>query len=143
MHTHLGLPFTFPGIFTVLIIFSICAEAQEILFRQTVIDNNVSGHREVADMDLDGRPDVILAHSEKPGYPVSWYRAPEDPGNQPWTEHVIGRVDKCHNLKVADFDLDGDPDVLVGTLPNFPHEAPHHFGIYINHGIHWNGTGRS
>jgi len=95
-------------------------------------DNN--GKVTVADMNLDGRPDMILAHSEKPGYPVSWYEAPEDPVNQPWTEHLIGRIDKCHNLKVADFDLDGDPDVLAGTLPNFPHEAPHHFGIFINRG---------
>ena len=100
-------------------------------------DNN--GKVTVADMNLDGRPDVLLAHSEKPGYPVSWYAAPVDPKKDPWTEHVIGWMDKCHNLKVADFDLDGDPDVMAGTLPNYPHEAPHHFGIYVNryNAIHW------
>jgi hypothetical protein len=90
-------------------------------------------------MNQDGRLDVLLAHSEKPGYPVSWYAAPVDPKTDSWTEHVIGWMDKCHNLKVADFDLDGDPDVMAGTLPNYPHEAPHHFGIYMNlHGAkHW------
>jgi hypothetical protein len=100
-------------------------------------DNNVKVS--VADMNLDGRLDVLLAHSEKPGYPVSWYAAPVDPETDPWTEHVIGWIDKCHNLKVADFDLDGDPDVMAGTLPNLPSEAPHHFGIYINqqHAQHW------
>lgn len=100
-------------------------------------DNN--GKVTVADMNHDGRPDVLLSHSEKPGYPVSWYAAPVDPKTDPWAEHVIGWMDKCHNLKVADFDLDGDPDVLAGTLPNFPHEAPHHFGIYLNlqDGVHW------
>lgn len=65
----------------------------------------------VADMDMDDWSDVILAHSEKPGYPVSWYRNPGDPANGLWTENVIGRIDKCHNLKVADFDFDGDPDI--------------------------------
>lgn len=88
----------------------------------------------VADINLDGWPDVVLAHSEKPGYPVSWYQNPENPVNSKWTEHVIGRIDKCHNLKVADFDMDGDPDVLAGTLPNFPEEAPHKFGIFVNRG---------
>ena len=61
----------------------------------------------VADMNLDGRPDVLLAHSEKPGYPVSWYAAPVDPKTDPWAEHVIGWMDKCHNLKVADLILTG------------------------------------
>ena len=100
-------------------------------------DNN--GKVTVADMNLDGRPDVVLAHSEKPGYPVSWYAAPVDPKTDPWAEHVIGWVDKCHNLKVADFDMDGDPDVMAGTLPNLPQEAPHHFGIFINRqdAMHW------
>jgi len=94
----------------------------------------------VADMNLDEWPDVLLAHSEKPGYPVSWYQNQGNAAKDGWTEHVIGRIDKCHNLKVADFDLDGDPDVLTGTLPNLVQEAPHKFGIFINHGnaLKWN-----
>ncbi|MFX0145985.1 MAG: FG-GAP repeat domain-containing protein [Candidatus Hodarchaeota archaeon] len=91
----------------------------------------------IADLSEDGRPDVLLSHSEKPGYPVSWYEAPLDPKNGKWKEHVIGQIDYCHNLKPADFDNDGDDDVLAGEMPRY--EAPHPVVIFINQagGIRW------
>jgi hypothetical protein len=88
----------------------------------------------VAEMNKDGRPDVLLSHSEKAGFPVSWYEAPADPKNGTWKEHIIGHVDKCHNLKAADFDNDGDIDVLAGEMPNIAKEAPHPVLIFINQG---------
>lgn len=93
----------------------------------------------VADMNKDGRLDVLLSHSEKAGYPVSWYEAPANPKKGRWKEHVIGNVDKCHNLKAADFDNDGDLDVLAGEMPNIPKEAPHPVVVFINQGnsIRW------
>jgi len=86
----------------------------------------------VADMNKDGRLDVLLSHSEKAGYPICWYEAPGDPTKSPWKEHVIGQLDKCHNLKAADFDKDGDLDVLAAEMPNIPGEAPHPVVIFIN-----------
>ncbi len=88
----------------------------------------------VADMNKDGRLDVVIAHAEKAGFPVAWYEAPLDPKGGPWAERVIGRIDKCHSLKVADFDNDGDWDVLVGEMPNIPKEAPFPVGIFVNQG---------
>jgi len=88
----------------------------------------------VADMNKDGRPDVLLSHPEKAGYPVSWYEAPASPVKGQWKERVIGRVDKCHNLKAADFDNDGDLDVLAGEMPNIPKEAPYPVMVFINQG---------
>ncbi len=88
----------------------------------------------IADMNKDGRLDVLLSHSEKAGYPISWYEAPGDPTKSPWKEHVIGRIDKCHSLKAADFDKDGDLDVLAAEMPNIPGEAPHPVVIFINKG---------
>lgn len=70
----------------------------------------------VADVDGNGRNDVVLSHSEYTGYPVAWYSA-SDPRNGPWTEHVIVPVcDACHNLQVADFNGDGKQDVLYGGM---------------------------
>lgn len=93
----------------------------------------------VGDMNRDGCLDILLSHSEKAGYPVSWYEAPVDPRDGVWTEHVIGYVDKCHNLKMADFDNDGDLDVLAGEMPNVRAEAPHPVLIFVNQadGLKW------
>jgi len=94
----------------------------------------------VADMNKDGCLDVLLSHSEKAGFPVSWYQAPADPKKGAWKEHVIGHIDKCHNLKTADFDNDGDLDVLAGEMPNIPKEAPHPVVVFINQAdaLAWN-----
>lgn len=67
------------------------------------------------DLDGDGRAEVVLAHSERAGFPVSWYGA-ADPRTGPWTEHVLAtNLSAVHTLQVADFDGDGRPDVLAGV----------------------------
>ena len=88
----------------------------------------------VVDMNGDGCLDIVINNAENKGFPVSWYQAPVDPKNGKWIEHVIGQVDKCHSLKIADFDNDGDLDVLAGEMPNFPEEAPHPVLVFINLG---------
>jgi hypothetical protein len=60
--------------------------------------------------------------------------APRDPAAGKWKERIIGKVDKCHNLKAADFDNDGDLDVLAAEMPNIPKEAPHPVMVFINQG---------
>ncbi len=86
----------------------------------------------VADMNNDGCLDVLFSQSEQPGYPVSWYQAPPDPLKGKWIEHQIGKVDYCHNLKTADFDLDGDLDVLAGEQPG--NQTPNPLMIFVNQG---------
>ncbi len=88
----------------------------------------------VADMNADGRLDIIIDQAEDKGYPVSWYEAPLDPKKGPWVEHVIALVDKCHSLKIADFDNDGDLDVFAAEMPNLVQEAPHPVMIFVNQG---------
>ena len=85
----------------------------------------------VVDVDKDGRLDVLLSHSERPGYPVSWYEA-SDPKNGPWTEHKIAQVDYCHTLQVVDMDNDGDLDVVVGEMPKS--SGPDEVMVFVNVG---------
>jgi len=42
---------------------------------------------QVADIDGNGKTDVVISHSESPDYPISWYSA-EDPEGI-WIEHII------------------------------------------------------
>lgn len=71
----------------------------------------------VADMNKDGRPDVVLSVSEGKGG-VSWFEAPENTRSGAWVEHPIEAevLEGAHSLQVADFDFDGDPDVLVAEM---------------------------
>ncbi len=65
-----------------------------------------------ADLDGDGKSEIIISHSERNGYPVAWYKRTE----RGWIENVIcDSLSSCHTLQVFDFDLDGDLDVLAGS----------------------------
>lgn len=66
------------------------------------------------DITGDGRAEVFISHSERKGYPVSWYHS-RDPRQGRWTEHIIAKeMAAAHTLQVFDMDLDGDYDVLAG-----------------------------
>lgn len=91
-----------------------------------------------ADLDGDKKSEVFISHSERNGYPVSWYQRTEDG----WVEHVVvDSLSSCHTLQVFDFDLDGDLDVLAGVNAHravnigkkvFP------VNIYLNDGTNMN-----
>ena len=71
----------------------------------------------VADMNKDGRPDVVLSVSEGKGS-LSWFESPKNPRTEDWIEHPIEKniLEGAHSLQVADFDGDGRPDVLVAEM---------------------------
>ncbi len=68
----------------------------------------------LADLDGDGRLDAVVGFEaiSKPG-DVVWFRQGADPLS-PWERHHIGTVVGPMSLDVADFDGDGDLDVVVG-----------------------------
>lgn len=94
-------------------------------------DNNCQVNRD--DINGDGLLDVIISNSEKEGYPVSWYQAPKDPINGTWKEHVIDQLDYCHTLQIADFDNDGDLDVLAAEMVKG--NDPDKMVLYLNDGV--------
>jgi len=86
----------------------------------------------VADMNEDGRLDVILTESETT-HQVSWFEAPEDPAQGGWAEHVIWpSLEKGHSLGVADLDNDGDLDVATAEMHQS--EDPDEVVVFINQG---------
>ncbi len=77
-------------------------------------DNN--SQIRLGDINADGLLDIVISHSEKEGYPLYWYRAPLDPINGTWKEYQIAPMDYCHTVQIADFDNDGDLDILAAEM---------------------------
>ncbi|MBK1701571.1 hypothetical protein CKO22_11755 [Thiococcus pfennigii] len=100
----------------------------------------------LADVNRDGRVDVVLSASEGVGG-LSWFEAPADPRAAHWVEHAIeadGELEGAHSLQVADFDDDGDLDVLVAEMHTSRHRR---ILVYLNEGdgfrralLAWHGS---
>jgi hypothetical protein len=86
---------------------------------------------EVADVNRDGRNDIVLAASESEGR-LSWYEAPAAPRTGSWTEHVVGAsVGFVHQFVVADLDRDGSLDIAFAEMS---HSATKRIAWYRNDG---------
>jgi hypothetical protein len=77
----------------------------------------------VGDFDGDGRSDVAFSQSERAGHAVTWYGSPTPRVAGSWTGHPVAVIDFCHNLQAADWDGDGDEDLLVGGMPQSQHRG--------------------
>jgi len=67
---------------------------------------------DLADVNGDGRLDAVIALEN--GTDVWWFEAPENPTGE-WTQHKIGVIaGQGFSMDTADFDGDGDPDVVIG-----------------------------
>jgi hypothetical protein len=88
----------------------------------------------VADIDGDGRNDIVLTPTERSDqtYKTAWYQAPAERTSSNWTEHIIENNIQCvtHALGVYDFDCDGDMDVFTAEMEQS--KDPDEVRIYYN-----------
>jgi hypothetical protein len=89
---------------------------------------------QVADINGDALPDVVLSPSELRGnfYKISWFERPSNPQQGNWTEHIIAQRVECviHGLVTADMNGDGAIDVVAAEM----HQGtdPDEVVVYIN-----------
>jgi hypothetical protein len=85
-----------------------------------------------ADLNADGRMDVVITISENHNGRIVWYEAPTEPGDPAWTPHLVDDdVDYVHTLHVRDLDADGDLDILFAEMAQSDRKR---VGIYLNVG---------
>ncbi|HAM10652.1 MAG: hypothetical protein A2X04_16865 [Bacteroidetes bacterium GWF2_41_9] len=90
---------------------------------------------DVADINNDGRPDILYSPSELRGdyYRISWFEAPKDPASI-WKEHIVADSVETvlHSIGAADFDLDGKIDIVVAEMQQGV--DPDEVAVYYNRG---------
>jgi hypothetical protein len=82
----------------------------------------------VADLDGDGRLEIVVAEGESNPARLVWFKGPT------WLAHPL-RADLFHphSLQIADFNGDGLPDIFAGEMGLGRHKNPRLF-IYVNLG---------
>jgi len=89
---------------------------------------------QVADLDRDGRSDIVLA-SEESDHGLAWYSRSGNETN--WIKHVVADsgYEGVHSLQLADFDLDGDLDIFCAEMHQSGYiesRPPHKIAVFEN-----------
>lgn len=76
---------------------------------------NAADRIALADIDSDSRLDLVVSEETggTSGAGTWWFQCPPDPTDA-WTRFEIARQATVNSMEVADFDADGDPDVITG-----------------------------
>jgi hypothetical protein len=90
----------------------------------------------VADINRDGRNDLVMTENEIRGGRIAWLENVGGKGLQ-WTVHLLSAADAAtrgayHSLAVADFDRDGDADVFTVEMEGIKGDRPPRWFIWEN-----------
>jgi len=90
-----------------------------------------------ADINLDGRLDVVITDGENRGALIAWLEAPLDPKSGNWKSHFLPKGDDAargayHSLAVEDFDGDGDLDIFTVEMEAVRGERPPRWFLWEN-----------
>lgn len=97
------------------------------------VDDLAWGSVAVADIDGDGRNDIVHGPMEGTGRKLAWY-SPAEPDATSWTEHLIAPEPipaGIHSLRVADMNADGRPDVVIARMHSY---EPSTVSVWVNGG---------
>ncbi|HPZ54787.1 MAG TPA: VCBS repeat-containing protein, partial [Bacillota bacterium] len=105
------------------------ADQQKVLWDETVIVAGLVDTRvAVADLDGDGRLEIVFAEGESDPARLVWCHAPD------WEPNLLkGDLFHPHSLQIADFDGDGRPDIFVGEMGLGRHEGARLI-VFLNKG---------
>jgi hypothetical protein len=98
----------------------------------------------IADINNDGRRDIVSGPCEFGGSRLIWFEAPQDPRSESWTEHILSEYNdpNFHTLQVGDIDGDNHADILAGSTHG-PCSVPKIVRIFFNtngDGTTWSET---
>ena len=99
---------------------------------RTIAAWGAGGSVDTADLNDDGRLDVLLAPSETGPGEIAWFEAPVDPLNGSWIRHTIADAEDVHLVHLVDFDNDHDLDIAFAEMHQSPTDR---VGVYLNEGL--------
>jgi hypothetical protein len=90
-----------------------------------------------ADINRDGRLDIVITDNENADPRIGWLEAPSDARSGQWTLHELKKGDDAirgafHTLQLGDFDGDGDLDIFTVEMEHIGGSRPPRWFIWEN-----------
>jgi hypothetical protein len=88
----------------------------------------------IADVNGNGRKDIIVSTANGKEDGMYWFEAPEDPTDPDWKKHVVIVQELCNSMDVADMNNSGHLDIISGQHSTPRQPTPKKMKIFENDG---------